>query len=251
MSGATNAPSGAAATTGQGQYTGTGLSSVADVLTMTFLSSSVTLTNGSGGTVTVNDFTITPNLSISLLNPTATPNIGGKMSFTAASTPGTYNGSVQVRGTGLLSGSATMTLPITVTLWRALGISQTTPLRFGRIEMRGGNSVVRIIPQNGMRTVTSGTAGVSLIASGPGNAGEFAVTGNPSTAVTITLPTSITLTGPGAAMTVNNFNRFPATANPTLDASGNLTLRVGADLNIGTAQASGTYNGTYQITVSY
>lgn len=247
----TVAPSGTTYYAGQAVYTGSGLSAVANVVSMTFLSSSVTLSNGSGGTVTVNNFTITPNLQVSLLNPSATANVGGTMNFTAASTPGNYTGSVQIQGSSLLGGNATVTLPITLTLWRPLSVSQTTALSFGGIEARGGNSVVQIAPQTGARTVTSGQSGVNLIASRPGVAGAFAVTGNPSTAVTITLPSSITLSGPGAAMTVNNFTSYPANGSATLDSTGAMTLNVGASLNVGTNQAAGTYSGTYTLTVSY
>jgi len=247
----TVAPSGTAYYAGQVVYTGTGLSSVANIVNMTFLNSSVTLSNGTGGTVTVNNFTISPNLQVSLLNPSATANVGGTMNFTAASTPGNYTGAVQIQASSTLGGSATVTLPITLTLWRALSVSQTQAMNFGGVEVRGGNSVINITPQSGTRTVTSGQTGVNLIKSKPGNAAEFAITGNPNTAVTITLPTSTTLTGPWAAMTVNNFTRFPATDSSTLNASGTMNLKVGASLKVNTAQAAGTYNGTYTITVSY
>lgn len=245
----TVAPSGTAYYAGLAVFTGSGLGAVADVVNMTFLSSSVTLSNGSGGTVTVNNFTITPNLQISLLNPSANASVGGQMSFTAASTPGNYTGSVQIRGNSLLGGTATVTLPITLTLWRALSVTQTQALNFGGIEMSGGNSVVGIAPASGARTVVSGANGVRLVTGRPGNAGTFTVTGNPNTAVTVTLPSTITLSGPGSPMTVNNFSSSPTT--PVLDANGNMTLRVGARLTVGANQAPGTYNGTYNLTVSY
>ena len=247
----TVAPSGTAYYAGQAIYTGSGLSAVANVVSLTFLSSSVTLSNGSGGTVTVSNFTITPNLQVSLLNPSATANVGGTMNFTAASTPGNYTGSVQIQGSSLLGGTATVTLPITLTLWRPLAVSQVKALNFGGVEVRGGNSVVMVAPQNDARSVTSGTSGVNLITGKPGAAGEFTITGNPNTAVTITLPASTTLTGPGAAMTVNNFTRYPLANASTLNASGTMTLKVGASLNVNAAQAAGTYNGTYTLTVSY
>ncbi len=248
--GLTAAPSGTAHYAGQVNFTGSGLSAVADVVNMTFLSSSVVLSNGSGGTVTVNNFTITPNLQISLLNPTAVANVGGTMTFTSASTPGNYTGSVQIRGNSLLGGTATVTLPITLTLWRTLGITQTRALNFGAVEVTGGNSVIAMSAA-GSRSITSGAAGVRLIQSMPGAAASFAVTGNPNTAVSIVLPQSTTLTGPGAAMTVSNFVRSPADANVTLDASGNMTVNVGASLSVNANQAPGTYNGTYTITVNY
>ncbi len=58
------------------------------------------------------------------------------------------------------------------------------------------------------------------------------------------------LTGPGNAMTINNFTNN-AGANPVLDASGNLSFKVGADLVIGANQKGGSYSGTYTVTVIY
>ncbi len=248
--GLTAAPSGTLHYAGQVNFTGSGLSAVADVVNMTFLNSSVTLSDVTGGTVTVNNFTITPNLQISIANPTAVAAVGGTMTFTSASTPGNYTGSVQIRGNSLLGGTATVTLPITLTLWRTLGVTQTRALHFGALEVTGGNSVVVMSP-GGARHIASGTSGVRLVASVPGTSAMFTVTGNPNTPVTITLPASATLSGPGAAMTVNNFARTPAAPTPNLDASGNLTFNVGASLAVNASQATGTYNGTYTVTVNY
>jgi len=247
----TIAPSGTTYYAGLGVYTGSGLSVVADLITITVLSSSVTLSNGSGGTVTVNNFTTTSNPSLTLLSPTANIYVGGTMNFTSASTPGNYTGSVQVQGSGLLSGTSTMTLPIILTLWSALGVSQTTALTFGGLEMTGGNSTVRVAPQTSARTIVSGTGGVNLISDKPAAAGVFQVTGEASTPVTITLPSTASLTGPGAAMTASNFVGYPSSTSATLSSSGTLTLNVGADLAVNAAQAPGTYNGTYSLTVSY
>lgn len=246
----TVAPSGTTYNSGMTVFTGSGLGAVADVVNMTFVTQPVTLSNGVGGTVTVSNFTITPNLQISLLTPSANAAVGGQMNFTAASSPGTYTGNVQIRGNSLLGGTATVTLPITLTLWNALSVKQTQALNFGAIQMSGGNSVVEIAASNGARTVSSGAGGVQLVTNRPGNAGEFLISGQPNTTVTVTLPASTTLTGPGTAMTVNTFTRSPSTTT-TLNDGGNLSLKVGARLNIGTAQAPGTYRGTYNLTVSY
>lgn len=241
------APGGATYTSGLAVFEGEGLlGSVADVVSITPLSTSVTLTNSAGGTVTVDNFTTTPNLQISVASPSVNVYVGARMNFTSASTAGTYSGNIQLRGTSALGGSATVTIPITLTLWRPLSVAQTRTLNFGGIEMAGGNSVVTVNAATGERTFTSG---VKLVSSRPGASGEFSVTGQPNTTVTVTLPGSITLTGPGAAMTVKNFTSSPTTA--TLDATGKLTLKTGASLSVGAAQKSGTYSGTYSLTVSY
>lgn len=243
------APSGAGYYAGTVVFTGSDLSGVADVVNLSVLDSSVTLNNGAGGTVTVNNFTINPSLQISVENPSASTGVGGDMTFGTASTPGNYTGFVTIRAEQLLGPTIDVELPIILTLWRTLKVTQTRSLNFGGIAVSGGNSVVEISATSGLRTVVSGASGVQLGSGRPGNLGEFTVTGQPNTAITVSFPSSITLTGPGTAMTVNNFTADSTT--PTLDNMGNLSLKVGARLNVGTNQAPGTYNGTYTLTVSY
>lgn len=243
------APSGTGYYAGTVVFTGSGLSGVASVVNMQILDSSVTLTNGAGGTVTVNNFTINTPLQVSVGNPSASSAVGGDMTFGATSTPGDYTGDVTIRATQLLGASIDVELPIILTLWRTLKVDQVRSLNFGGIGMSGGNSVVGISANTGLRSVISGVSGIQLGASRPGNPAEFSITGQPNTTIKVTLPSSTTLTGPGAAMTVNNF--AADTTTPTLDNAGNLSLKVGARLNIGTNQAPGTYKGTYTVTVSY
>lgn len=241
---------GAAYGAGVARYTGTGLSSVLELLTTTVVTPTVTLTNGSGGTATVSNFTTTPGLYIGLASPTKDVNIGGQLNFTAATTPGDYTGTVQIQGSSLLSGSAAVTVPITLTVLRPITVSQTTQMDFGVLEKLSGPAVVRLAAANGARTLVSGT-GVNIVANPPGSAGVFAITGSPNQSLTVSLPNSATLTGPGTAMTVNNFNAVSGAEHHTIPANGNLTLRVGADLNVNATQTAGVYSGTYQITVNY
>lgn len=220
-----------------------------DVITLTPLSSSVTLSNGSGGTVTVGNFTPQTGLGVTLLNPTVNIPMGGRLTFSGTPS-GTYTGSLQVQGSGLLSGTATATVPISVVFWQTLVVTQQTRLNFGTIEVVSGASTVRIVPQADVRVVVSGAGNINLVSSPTPTAGSFLVKGQPNAAVTVTLPTTATITGSnGGTMTVNNFTKFPTTT--TLDSTGNLTLKVGADLSIVANQTAGTYTGTYTVTVNY
>lgn len=248
---ATLAPTGTSYYAGQLLYKGSGLNYFAQSVSTTFLNSSVTLSNGTGGTVVVNNFTITPNLQVSLANPEVTANVGGTLNFTSNSTAGNYTGSVQVRTYSFFGGFDTVSLPIIATLWRPLTITQTKQLNFGAINVSTGNAVVNMSAQNGNRTIVSGAAGITLISSLPGNPAEFAITGQPNTSINVSLPSSITLTGPGAPMTVNNFSRRPGGSSTNTNSNGNLTLTVGANLIINANQAAGVYNGTYTISVNY
>lgn len=263
MSGAINqggsvtlAPSGTSYYQGLMTFTATGLSAVLEIVTITVLDSSVTLTNSraGGGTVTVSNFTTNNSLNVTLLNPTINNiPLGGTMTFNSSSKGGSYTGSVRVRTNGLLSGTTNATVPIILTLWNSLSMSETAQLNFGGIEVLSGNSTVRVNPQTNARSVVSGNSGVNLIGGAAnGVAGQFSVSGEPSKSVSISLPSSITLAGNrGGTMTVNNFVGSPSSTATTLDSSGNLTLKIGADLLVGAGQTSGTYTGTYSVTVNY
>ena len=250
QSGVSAAPSGSSAYQAILRFSSTGtLGAVLDVITLTPLSSAVTLSNGSGGTVTVGNFAPQTGLGVTLLNPTVNIPMGGRLTFSGTPS-GTYTGSLQVQGSGLLSGTATATVPISVVFWQTLVVTQQTRLNFGAVEVISGAGTVRIVPQTGIRTVVSGAGNINLVSSPTPTAGSFLVKGQPNAAVTVTLPATATITGSnGGTMTVNNFTKFPTTT--TLDATGNLTLNVGADLMVGANQTAGTYTGTYTVTVNY
>ena len=73
-------------------------------------------------------------------------------------------------------------------------------------------------------------------------------------------PASITVTGPGTAMTVTQFEigSTPTailTATPTIfriaGANGVFIFPLGARLNVNANQAPGTYTGTFTVTLNY
>ncbi len=245
----TVAPSGTAYFQGKVRFTPTVLS----VFTVRAADSTVVLNNTSagGGTVTVDNFTVNPvNLNITVLSPVDI-NIGGRMTFSANSKSGIYTGSARIEVGSLLAGTVNVNLPVMLTLWDSLKMNEKTPLSFGVLEVGTGAAVVRLNAQNGQRSIVSGS-NVILPVGQASAAGRFKISGQANTALSVSLPSSVTLTGnKGGTMTVNNFTGYPSSTQLTLDASGEGYLNVGADLNIGASQLSGTYNGTYSVTVNY
>lgn len=243
------APSGTAYFQGKVRFTPTILS----VFTVRAANSSIILNNTSagGGTVTVDNFTVNPvNLNITVLSPVDI-NIGGRMTFSANSKSGTYTGSTRIEVSSLLAETVGVNLPVMLTLWDGLKINETTPLFFGVLEVATGAGIVRLNAQNGQRSVVSGN-NVILSIGQSSAAGRFKVSGQANTTLSVSLPSSIILTGnKGGTMTVNNFTGYPSSTQLVLDSSGEGYLNVGADLNIGASQLSGTYGGTYSITVNY
>ena len=130
------------------------------------------------------------------------------------------------------------------TIVQGLAVNETTAMDFSSI-----------VPDAAGDTITMDTAGArsatgSSTFQGTGQAGVFGITGNPSSAITISFSTGDVLSGPGADMSLSNF-AHDAGGSPALDGSGALTLNVGADLGINAAQTAGAYSGTYTISVDY
>ncbi|GAB4395081.1 MAG: hypothetical protein Tsb0032_26170 [Kiloniellaceae bacterium] len=126
---------------------------------------------------------------------------------------------------------------------QAISITEDTAMDFGTVAVDGSGGTVTISTAGAV----SGPAGYTF--SGSPAAGTFTASGDASTAVTISF-TAGSLTGPGTAMALNNFTH-DAGGSPTTDGTGDLTFNVGGDLVVNAAQASGSYSGTYTVTVNY
>ena len=134
------------------------------------------------------------------------------------------------------------------TIVAAIAISNTVGLNFGQI-----------VPSIAIGTVAVGTdgsrspnGGVTLSNGTLSTAASFDVTGGANSTYTIDLPASITITGPGAPMTVDAFVSNPAEGSTgALSAGGTETLLVGATLNVGVSQVAGAYTGTFNVDVVY
>lgn len=121
----------------------------------------------------------------------------------------------------------------------ALTVAETQQLSFGSFSAGpvGGS----------INSVTGAKTGDVVIVSGP-QAGKFRVTGNPNTAYSFTVSPSVTLTGPGTAMTASISG---SSVNGGLTAAGIDDITTGGTLTVNSNQASGAYTGTYNVTVNY
>ncbi len=143
-------------------------------------------------------------------------------------------------------------------------IALVTPLSFIRYE---NLDFGRVIPSSTAGTVTVSPTNVRTATNGivmVGNdyqVARFAGMGAQNQRVRIRVaPAAIALTGPGPAMTVNNFVIGPA---PTLQqvggssnyriqpANGIFMFTVGGTLAVGANQPGGAYSGTFTVTLDY
>ena len=125
-------------------------------------------------------------------------------------------------------------------------------LNFGSMSAGAAGGTV-VINTAGARSTTGSVVGVT--GAGLISQGVFYVNGSTGLPIDITVTSpAFTLTNGGDTMTVNNFNlltnaggnsgTITLAANPT-------TFPIGATLNVGPAQAAGTYTGSYTINVNY
>lgn len=145
--------------------------------------------------------------------------------------------------------SASMTANATATIVTGLSCSHGTnsDLAFGKIIASNQAGTVVVSPASA-RSYTGGailTTGLAVTAA------EFVLSGQASTSVSVTLPSSdVTITSGLNTMKVNTFTS-DAGSTPALSASGALTVKVGGTLNVAANQAAGSYTGTFDVTFAY
>ena len=129
-------------------------------------------------------------------------------------------------------------------------ITKDNDMDFGTFIPGTTRSVFRLNPNNDNLTQRNGNA---IAFGGTPTAASFTVNGTPNLRVRITSGQNrifITRDGGTETMRVNRF-RFDGGRNRFLDASGEVTYRVGGQIRVGANQAAGTYRGNFNITVDY
>ena len=126
-----------------------------------------------------------------------------------------------------------------------IAISNTAGMEFGKFVAGSGGTVT--VSPGGVR---SASGSVVLVSSGAGAAAQLVVSGDANLTYAISLPAAGTLVNGANTMAVNTFTSSPSPTG-TLGAGGRQTLSVGATLNVGSNQATGSYSGAFDVTVNY
>lgn len=126
-----------------------------------------------------------------------------------------------------------------------LSIAEITPLQFGNIILGHKSSDSVTMGHNGNM---SSTANLALF-NGSRSAGQFMITGEPFSTVSIQFNDFSDLVSSGNTMKLRGFTT--PDRHPTLDENGTINISIGARIIINPNQATGTYQGSYPITVSY
>ena len=192
-----------------------------------------------GNTADVDSFTTSPPLSGILPGSgQLTINVGATLQLPAGLAAGSYAGTLT-----MICDAVQGTINATATVGSMISISSVASLDFGTMAPTVSAGTVTI-----STTGTRSSANVDL-AGGITSAAQFDVGGEGGLTYSISLPASTTLIGPGTDMVVDTF--VNDNASPALSGGGTDTFNVGATLHVGGSQVSGTYLGTFPVTVNY
>lgn len=130
-----------------------------------------------------------------------------------------------------------------------LEMAKIADLAFGNIAAGTAAGVVTIAT-DGSRTATGG---VTLNAAGSvQNAASFDINGLADANFDVNLPASITFETEDGTEQMNVENFVSSLGDESvLDANGEASLSVGANLNVDAQQAAGLYSGTFDVIVAY
>ena len=120
----------------------------------------------------------------------------------------------------------------------------TRDLAFGAFVAGPGKITVPVV---GARS-TSG--GVIALSSDGGNTAQFSVTGDETATYAITLPADgiVSLSNGSSSMPVNGFTSSPIEGGTLV---GTQVISVGATLDVFEGQATGSYSGSFSVTIEY
>ncbi len=171
----------------------------------------------------------------------------------SAGATGTANSSFAVtvarvdgKGATSLAGAAS------AAVYRALAISNTSDLAFGRVSApTSGTGTVTLMPATGAVTVTGN--GVKALSAPSSTAAAFTISGEGGQSVSVSVPSTFTMSGPtgGFTVTTNSTISGAQVLSGMLGSGGSLPLNVGGSFNLSAATPAGNYSGSFAVTVQY
>jgi len=142
---------------------------------------------------------------------------------------------------GQAQAANSVTAGASVEIAAPVSIVQDTALAFGNVGPSAASGTVTV----SIAGAKSVTGGVSDLGGSPA-AGAFTVTGASGATYSVTIPGTVSLTGPGTAMEVTLTDPGSGTLTGGTD-----TFNVGGTLAVGANQTAGSYSGTYTVSVNY
>jgi len=153
------------------------------------------------------------------------------------------NGANPANGSGTVSAS----------VFRTLDASASQPMSFGIVSRpRDGPGLVSLAP--GATSVTTSGDGVAPLPGSSATSAVVGVTGEGGQSISISVPTSFTMHGPGGStivVTPNPDKSGSVTLPGSLGGTGSTTVTVGGSFPLSTTTATGAYSGTFPVIFQY
>ncbi len=131
-----------------------------------------------------------------------------------------------------------------------LQIAPINPLSFGQLTRPTAAGTVVMSPAGTITTTGGVLTSTAIAQTAPRGPGTFAVVGEAGRAFSVDLPTVAILRQGTRNMRLSAF-RSNWTPGAVFSPTRTFALAVGATLNVGANQTTGTYTGTYAVTVTY
>lgn len=149
--------------------------------------------------------------------------------------------------TSLAQSSASADADIDTKIVAGITLSKTQDLQFGSVVRSAKGGTVTINPNNDQISYSGVTRGQNMTY----RAASFESTGEPDYSYSISLPKKVTLTRKGGkqTMTVTDFTSSDEAGH--LDNKGADRFKVGATLEVGGNQETGSYSGSFTVMVEY
>jgi hypothetical protein len=232
-----------------------------------------TVTINAGGTTgrarALTSFTVAPGSSPPTIG--AVTSLGpGTIRFTVTGIPKNANrnfylganfgiGDNSAGASGAASSAFTVSVPANTlggaaiaTVFRPLSVAVNSDLVFGTIARpRTGSGTVTVTASNNNRAVT-GTGTVALVSPAHSRA-SFTVSGEGGQDISITVPISFVMSGPGPdiVVTVNSSQIGSRTLSSSLGSQGTHLFYVGGSFPVTSTTPVGSYSGPFTVNVDY
>lgn len=144
------------------------------------------------------------------------------------------------------TGSTTIIQPVTVT--------KTSDLIFGRVVRPAtGSDTISITNASDVVTATGGTAFPIATTGVTTSRAKFTVAGEGGQTVSITVPATFSMSGPGTALvvTLSGDKTASQSLGGTLGTSSSIVVNVGGSFALASTEATGAYSGSFTVSAAY
>lgn len=149
--------------------------------------------------------------------------------------------------------SATASTTGSVKIIQPLSLAKDTDLAFGSVvKPTTGSNTVAISASNGDRALSGG--GDAALAPSTSGRATYTVTGEGGQTFSISAPSSFDMTRQGGSETLTvtlTKSAATGTLSGSLGSSGTATFGVGGSFAVASTTATGSYSGTFDVTVAY